>query len=159
MDSRLLSLANSRLRRVAWSLLAPALLAAPLGCSPQYESPTFRMNMQDILNATESHSPDDFRVVGNEEEEDKETKQENIKRLELLSTLTFAAFGEPDDPYIFPEIRWDSEEKKGLDFQKIVMASGPYRSQDEPAPYLAADTEKNKQRGLFRQHCVHCHGV
>lgn len=159
MDLRLLSLANSRLRRVAWSLLAPALLAAPLGCSPQYESPTFRMNMQDILNATESHSPDDFRVVGNEEEEDKETKQENVKRLELLSTLTFAAFGEPDDPYIFPEIRWDSEEKKGLDFQKIVMASGPYRSQDEPAPYLAADSEKNKQRGLFRQHCVHCHGV
>ncbi len=141
-----------RRRLAAWSLFAPVAIAASLGCKPAYESPKFRLNVQDILNATESHSPDDFRVVGNEEtEDDKETKRQNIARLEKLSTLTYAAFGEPDDPYIFPEIRWNAEEKKGLDLKKITMAAGPYRSQD--------DNQPSKQRGLFRQHCAHCHGV
>lgn len=138
----------SRLRRFAWSLLAPALAAAPLGCSTYVEPPTFRMNVQDILNATESHSPDDFRILGNEDEDERETKETNIKRLALLSTLTYAAFGEPDAPYIFPEIKWNAEEKKGLDLKKITMAAGPY-----------GGGQDGKQRGLFRQHCAHCHGV
>lgn len=149
MDHRPLSASVFRPRSVVWRVLAAASLAAPLvGCAPQYESPTFRMNVQDILNATESHSADDFRVVGNEEEEDREIKEENIQRLDLLSTLTFAAFGKPDAPYIFPEIRWDADEQKGLDLKKITMAAGPY-----------GGSEDGKQRGLFRQHCVHCHGV
>ncbi len=148
MDSRLLTSAMFRLRRVALHLLAPAALVAPLGCSTKVDPPQFRLNVQDILNATESHSADDFRIFGNEEADEKETKEQNVKRLELLSTLTYAAFGEPNKPYIFPEIRWNAEEKKGLDLKKIAMAAGPYGGSPD-----------GKQRGLYRQHCAHCHGV
>lgn len=129
-------------------------LAAPLaGCAPQYESPTFRMNIQDVVNAPGGGGPtlDDLRSGGDE--------GEIGKSLEKLATFTYAAFGEPDEPYIFPEIRWNAEEKKGLDFKKIVAASGRYVDQAATAPVLAEDKDKTRQRGLFRQHCAHCHGV
>ena len=142
--------ARSDRRLESNALLAlAAMMAIAGGCSTQVDPPQFRMNMQDILQeAVESHSPDEFRVVGNEEESDKEDKLANIAKLETLTTLTVAAFGEPNEPYLLPEVRWNAEEKKGLDFKKITMAAGPTGGDDA-----------KKQLGLFRQHCVHCHGV
>lgn len=57
-----------------------------------------------------------------------------------VSTALVAAFGTPDQPYVFPEA--------GLDLHKIEIASGPF-----------ASDQMGKQRGLYRQHCAHCHGV
>jgi mono/diheme cytochrome c family protein len=105
--------------------------------------------MQDILDAKiiTSQSVDAFRVTG-EPDEDVEEKQTNAAKIQFLSTALFAAFGTPDKPYVFPEYRWNEEEKKGLDLRKIEMAAGPY-----------GGSQDGKGRGLFRQHCAHCHGV
>jgi mono/diheme cytochrome c family protein len=51
-----------------------------------------------------------------------------------------ALYGTPDEPFVLPET--------GLDLQKITMAAGPVRSDETGA-----------KRGLFREHCAHCHGV
>lgn len=151
MDSRLSIAAAFVWRPTAWGLLAALGLAISGGCSTSVEPPQFRMNVQDILDAMESHSPDEFRVTGREEDDDeKATKESNIKKLQLLSTLTYAAFGEPNDPFVFPEAQWNAEEKKGLDLKKIAMAAGPFGGDKN---------KQQKQLGLFRQHCAHCHGV
>jgi mono/diheme cytochrome c family protein len=156
MDSRLLSAAAYIGRSATFGLLAALGLATASGCYRPPEPARFRMNMQDILDAIESHSPDDFRVTGREADDDERTtKEENIKKLELLSTLTFAAFGGPDDPYVFPEVRWNAEEKKGLDLKKITMAAGPSQGDERSKQAGLA----KKQLGLFREHCAHCHGV
>ncbi|MBS0207339.1 MAG: c-type cytochrome [Planctomycetes bacterium] len=57
-----------------------------------------------------------------------------------ISTALYALFGTPDDPWVFAE--------SGLDIYKIRLASGPVSS-----------NENGEQRGLYRQHCAHCHGI
>ena len=128
------------------ALVLGALLAN--GCT-QYEPPEFRLNMQDTLQMMESHDPDEFRVTGREKDEDEvKDKETNQASLQLISTVLYAAFGTPDEPYLFPEAMWDAEEKTGLDLNKIRLASGP-----------AFSTEDGKRRGLYRRHCAHCHGT
>jgi mono/diheme cytochrome c family protein len=128
--------------RAPFALLATALLFASVaGCSTKNSSPEFRLNMQDIL-VKMGRKPEDFRASGDEEQ------KKNYERLRFLSTALYAAFGEPDKPYLFKEVQWNPDEKKGLDLRKIQLASGPFGG--------SAD---GKQRGLFRQHCAHCHGV
>jgi len=56
-----------------------------------------------------------------------------------IATVLEAMFGTPDEPFVLPEMN--------LDIKKIRMAAGPVWS-----------NEKGKH-GLFRQHCVHCHGI
>ena len=75
--------------------------------------------MQDILNPKiiNSQSVDAFRVTG-EEDEDVEEKKTNAAKLQFLSTALYAAFGTPNEPYIFPEFHWNAEEKKGLDLAR-----------------------------------------
>ncbi|HEX3872424.1 MAG TPA: c-type cytochrome [Pirellulales bacterium] len=63
-----------------------------------------------------------------------------IKGRQDIATALYAMFGTPDDPYVFVE--------SGLDLTKIEMAAGPF-----------GGNEDGTQRGLFRQHCVHCHGI
>jgi mono/diheme cytochrome c family protein len=57
-----------------------------------------------------------------------------------IATVLEAMFGTPDNPAVMPET--------GLDIAKIRRAAGPVWS----------DADANTG-GLFRQHCVHCHGV
>lgn len=73
-------------------------------------------------------------VVQLAEKEISETQAKEIA--EILEAM----FGTPDEPYVLPET--------GLDLQKITMAAGPVRSDETGA-----------KRGLFREHCAHCHGV
>ena len=49
-------------------------------------------------------------------------------------------FGTPDEPFVLPET--------GLDIKKLEIAAGPVRSDQQGAKI-----------GLYRRHCVHCHGV
>ena len=51
-----------------------------------------------------------------------------------------AMFGTPDKPFVLAET--------GLTLKKIQLAAGPVWSD-----------QAGKQRGLYRQHCVHCHGT
>ncbi|HEX5447380.1 MAG TPA: cytochrome c [Pirellulales bacterium] len=125
------------------------ILAA--GCTGQDNQPQFRLNIQDILDPQiiSSQSVDAFRVTGAEKDDDEvEEKQTNAQKLQFISTALYAAFGTPNEPNVFPEFRWNAEEKTGLDLKKITLAAGPYGGN-------AAGT----QRGLFRQHCAHCHGI
>lgn len=59
---------------------------------------------------------------------------------QTIANILEAMFGTPDEPYVLPE----SE----LDATKIKLAAGPVWSD-----------QHGTQRGLYRQHCVHCHGI
>lgn len=69
----------------------------------------------------------------------------NNKTQDITDLLT-ALFGTPDDPYV-PEL---AELGLGevLNMNHLKMAAGP----------VASDAEGNPV-GLYREHCVHCHGV
>jgi mono/diheme cytochrome c family protein len=51
-----------------------------------------------------------------------------------------AMYGTPDEPFVLPET--------GLDLVKIQLAAGPVYGD-----------QQGSQRGLYRRHCVHCHGT
>jgi mono/diheme cytochrome c family protein len=57
-----------------------------------------------------------------------------------ISNALMAMFGTPDNPFVL--------EESGLDLKKIQVAAGPVWSDKD-----------GTQRGLYRQHCVHCHGT
>ena len=57
-----------------------------------------------------------------------------------IATVLEAMFGTPDNPVVMPET--------GLDIEKIRRAAGAVWSDDQ-----------HNTGGLYRQHCVHCHGV
>lgn len=122
------------------------------GCT-KTNPPEFRTNIQDIAIAIKTGDPDSvkpgyfqgkaFTKSGDSAEVVKQKTEDAKNRVKLLqhvSDVTYALFGEPDAPYVVPEA--------GLDFRKIELAAGPY-----------GGDASGKQRGLFRQHCAHCHGV
>ncbi len=57
---------------------------------------------------------------------------------EMLTSALVAVFGTPDDPFAWPGL--------GLDIRKLRMAAGP-------------TGVRGVTRGLYREHCVHCHGI
>lgn len=61
-----------------------------------------------------------------------------------IAKILDETFGTPDEPKV-PEVA-DIEEV--MDLEHLKMAAGPYGSDEDGSP-----------RGLYRQHCVHCHGI
>ena len=57
-----------------------------------------------------------------------------------VATILAAMFGTPDEPVCLPEA--------GLDGSKLQLAAGPVRSDIV-----------GRKNGLYREHCVHCHGI
>jgi mono/diheme cytochrome c family protein len=57
-----------------------------------------------------------------------------------VATILTAMFGTPDAPECLPET--------GLDPAKLRLAAGPVRSDIV-----------GRKNGLYREHCVHCHGI
>ncbi|MFM7136556.1 MAG: c-type cytochrome, partial [Planctomycetota bacterium] len=57
-----------------------------------------------------------------------------------VATILVAMFGTPDEPICLPET--------GLDPAKLRLAAGPVRSDIV-----------GRKNGLYREHCVHCHGI
>jgi mono/diheme cytochrome c family protein len=57
-----------------------------------------------------------------------------------IADVLGALFGSPDEPFALPET--------GLDARKLKMAAGPAWTDDKGANF-----------GLYRKHCVHCHGI
>jgi mono/diheme cytochrome c family protein len=69
---------------------------------------------------------------------------------QTIANVLEALFGTPDAPFV-PEEQ-DSDGKSvsltKLDIKKLQMAAGPVRSD-----------RSGRRSGLFREHCVHCHGI
>jgi mono/diheme cytochrome c family protein len=57
-----------------------------------------------------------------------------------IADVLAGMFGTPDQPYAFPE--------SGLDQQRLDLAAG-----------AAYSDEAGVSHGLYRKHCVHCHGI
>jgi mono/diheme cytochrome c family protein len=62
------------------------------------------------------------------------------KREKTRASVLVAMFGTPDEPFVLPET--------GLNAQKIKLAAGPAYSDQQGTSF-----------GLYRRHCVHCHGT
>ncbi|NOY42513.1 MAG: cytochrome c [Planctomycetes bacterium] len=73
------------------------------------------------------------QMVSNETPTSPEYQQE-------IADVLGAMFGTPDEPYAVPEA--------GLDLSRLRMAAG-----------AAWSDEKGTNHGLYRKHCVHCHGI
>jgi mono/diheme cytochrome c family protein len=58
-----------------------------------------------------------------------------------IANILEALFGTPDEPYVL-------KSETGLDIDKLRVAAGPVRSD-----------QFGKETGLYRRHCVHCHGT
>src|SRR5262245_245721 len=68
------------------------------------------------------------------------TKELSTKSEQQVADVLEAIFGTPDNPSVLPET--------GLDQKKLLLAAGP------------AWTDANDvTHGLYRRHCVHCHGI
>jgi mono/diheme cytochrome c family protein len=106
------------------------LLSSGCGKSPV---PEFRLNMQ-------GRDPADFRITSSDNDIEKKDKRAKIEGRKAIVNALVGMFGTPDVPYVFAE--------SGLDLRKIELAAGPSTSD-----------HTGKQRGLFRQHCAHCHGI
>lgn len=68
-----------------------------------------------------------------------------------ITDIMTAVFGTPDEPKLLA----NGQEEGLVSVENLVLASGPVSSGDaDPEnPHIA------KGQGLYRQHCVHCHGV
>ncbi len=62
------------------------------------------------------------------------------EKLQQIVDATTALFGTPDEPFVFEETE--------LDIALLRRAAGPVSSDEHGNP-----------RGLYREHCAHCHGV
>ncbi|MBW3596500.1 MAG: cytochrome c [Planctomycetes bacterium] len=80
------------------------------------------------------------------EPENGEEVQALTTQLQNLKDVMVGLFGTPDDPHV-PQLA-DVEVGEVLDPQLIRMAAGPVGRHEDGTP-----------RGLYREHCAHCHGV
>ena len=119
-------------RLPAWLLVLLFCAICAAGCT-KTEPPRFHLNMQ-------GRDPLDFLITGSEDKDDLDAKKARLKGRQDIVNALYAMFGTPDDPYIFPE--------SGLDLAKIQLAAGK-----------TGGDASGHQRGLYRQHCVHCHGI
>jgi mono/diheme cytochrome c family protein len=67
-------------------------------------------------------------------------KNMNEENQQTIATVLLAMFGTPDEPFVLPE--------SALDIEKLRLAAGPVKSD-----------RAGVHSGLFREHCVHCHGI
>jgi mono/diheme cytochrome c family protein len=99
-------------------------------------------------NADEEKRQEEAEAKGSEYEpalrdEAKEVKAELDRRAlhdQAIRDVLYTMFGDPDTPFA-----WGGVNVSGLDEKKLHLAAG------------AADDPRG--RGLYRKHCVHCHGI
>lgn len=141
-----------------------AVLAISCGCGKS-PPPQFTTNMQDIYEqlkgtytSEQMHDPSffvvsrsdlnnaDIKLSENSDPDLQRKKSEakdkinRVAALKQVATVTYAFFGTPDEPYVLDELKFDR--------RKIELAAGP-----------TFGNETGTQRGLYRQHCAHCHGI
>lgn len=72
-----------------------------------------------------------------------------------IANIQAALFGTPDAPHFVA----GGAEVGFIDIDNLVMAAGPVSSGRLSGDIDDASTHLGKGRGLYRQHCVHCHGI
>ncbi|MEZ6107848.1 MAG: cytochrome c [Pirellulaceae bacterium] len=114
----------------AWAWLAVSF-AALAGCTP---APEFRVNVV-AEQKREQQSLEEGQHFTDAQKKD-------------IGTFLTAVYGTPDVPR-FPALSDDEDQETALIRQQsLAMASGPVASDRSGTP-----------RGLYREHCVHCHGI
>lgn len=121
---------NHRSRFGRWSLLVLAASVAS-GCS---EPAQFRLNEVELLKLQYQQNAKDEPL-------------EAAKAQDVVDILA-ALFGTPDEPR-FPSLAGDEDEATSIvDRNQLRRAAGPVSSDREGI-----------QQGLYREHCVQCHGI
>lgn len=68
------------------------------------------------------------------------------EHLQEVANILGALFGTPDEPYVLEDSELGLAEL--LDVNRLKMAAGP-----------VGRNERGSIQGLYREHCVHCHGI
>jgi len=143
---------------------AALCLLAALGCT-KADPAQFKLNMEglDPADFVASGSTDEAlaeRIAKIEQEPDPDEEQlselqnaqsanARAKGLRDLKVALHALFGTPDEPFVLKELQTQPDTPEvGFDLAKLRRAAGPVSS-----------LEDGTQIGLYRQHCVHCHGI
>ncbi|MCH8043140.1 MAG: cytochrome c, partial [Planctomycetes bacterium] len=131
--------------RLATAMVLFASLALLCGCIKS-DPPRFRANLA-LFESARPKKPEPAEGEDSGSDEFKSrlaVYEEQIKELDanIQTVVNYmgAMFGTPDAPRVLAE--------SGLDAAKVLLASGPVRIDGT-----------GKQQGLFRRHCVHCHGI
>lgn len=138
--------------RLPAQALAVALLAALAGCG--HPDVQFSLNREGqrtlkevddgIRQAVEEHNEkvkkDGEGELRDAAEEIQEARDARRLHDQAIVNVLVTMFGTPDAP-----VAWGGSGVSGLDERKLRLAAGPA---DDP-----------HGRGLYRKHCVHCHGV
>jgi len=74
----------------------------------------------------------------------KKDQEIDKNRQQEVANILVAMFGTPDEPQIVPGSGMDAV----VSYSNLWLASGPVGKDDA-----------DRTRGLYRQHCVHCHGI
>lgn len=137
MTRRLLNVARS-------ILLLAAGLTLSVGCG-RSEAPRFKLNL-------EGRDLTEFSVAYDDDQSTRETKERRQQQRDQTVNLLYALFGTPDEPDPFeqqdPQKYPSILTQVGFNLSQLRMAAGPTWSDDE-----------GTRHGLYRKHCVHCHGI
>jgi mono/diheme cytochrome c family protein len=112
--------------------LAMCSIVALAGCKPAAD-PNFRFNAVELLKQERTQLADGEHFA-------------DSYRTEIGNLLT-ALFGTPNDPH-FPFLTKENSAPNVIDLKNLQMAAGPVSSDRQGNP-----------RGLYREHCSHCHGI
>ncbi|MEX0671346.1 MAG: c-type cytochrome [Pirellulales bacterium] len=119
----------SFVHRSCYKALALAAVVGAATGCGKTQPASFRLNM---VQATKTSAP--------EADLERPWEQWSQDRQSQVATILLAMFGTPDEPLALAE--------SGLDEAKLRLAAGPVRSDIV-----------GRKNGLYREHCVHCHGI
>ena len=126
-------LANSLSRIFLQPILLTVCILATVGCE---KSPPAQFRFNEVH----------WKVVESTNLSDGETYDDSYKK--EIGTILTAVFGTPDEPkfpFLFGE---ESPAHEIISVENLKMSAGP------------SNTDKDKNtRGLYREHCAHCHGI
>jgi mono/diheme cytochrome c family protein len=136
---------------VFFIVFAALAALAQTGCETSSQA-SFVLNaarMRQIDEAEQSEQSALTKEIQDEKDANKRTQlkkdlddnpQRFRQRRQAVANIIEALFGTPDDPHLPADVK--------LDLKKLRLAAGP-----------TASHEKEAHTGLYRRHCVHCHGV
>ncbi|MCH7725969.1 MAG: cytochrome c [Planctomycetes bacterium] len=129
------------LQRIAWLIVFVCGIALLAGCSAEARfrlNAAFQRKMENELSGP----------LGTDDSADMEEFRFTDSQIHNISDILEGTFGTPDDPF-FPAV-YDDEgnEIAVVDRDRLRMAAG-----------AVGKDETGQERGLYRKHCAHCHGI
>jgi len=118
------------MKRKPFYSLPLVLLAALVACGCDRPVARYRLNLAYLAKQGEEASEEGF------------TEEQTQDVTDILTAM----FGTPDQPFL--PTAGDSRISELVNIERLHMSAGPVSSNEDGTP-----------RGLFREHCAHCHGV